>query len=227
MKAKNTSEAQLLEVVKKALFATTDDPKLADKIYSAIQQELAMKARAKAFDKFCSQCKLPNLDASSVLEVKQQLAESFAEGDVTIKPNKKEQALMVEVSLPDGHQFASEIKVKTEEETEEDDSPKKMVPFPVSLPGDPELVWFLAKHETTTPEEAAMALARAEDAFWGSKAGQKLQRDHVEKCFPEFMQRAPASVLSEVGLKRVYREPEAIKVLRPIPQATNSKKQKE
>jgi len=91
----------------------------------------------------------------------------------------------------------------------------KFVPFPVSLPGDQELVWFLAKRETMTPEEAGIALAKLEEDFWASKSGQKLLRDRIERNFPEFISRAPAGMLNEVGLKRHYKSPEPIKVLRP------------
>jgi hypothetical protein len=37
----------------------------------------------------------------------------------------------------------------------------------------------------------------------------------VERCFPEFISRAPAGLLSELGLKRHYKTPEPVKVLRP------------
>ena len=92
----------------------------------------------------------------------------------------------------------------------------KFVPFPVCLPGDKELVWFLAKRENMTPEEAGIALAKAEEDFWASKTGQKLIRDRVERCFPEFVSRAPAGVLSELGLKRHYKTPEPVKMLRAL-----------
>ncbi len=36
----------------------------------------------------------------------------------------------------------------------------KFVPFPASLPGDPELVWALAKCENMTNDEAGMALSK-------------------------------------------------------------------
>ena len=38
--------------------------------------------------------------------------------------------------------------------------------------------------------------------------------DRIERCFPEFIARAPSGMLSEVGLKRHYKVPEAIKALR-------------
>jgi len=58
-----------------------------------------------------------------------------------LKPNKKEQSLMVEVALPEGGQFSSEIKVGPVNvaDSEEQEVTLKFVPFPVCLPGDKEL----------------------------------------------------------------------------------------
>ncbi len=88
------------------------------------------------------------------------------------------------------------------------------MPFPVCLPGDKELVWLLGKRENLSPEEAGMALTKGEEEFWGSKTGQKLLRDRIERTFPEFIARAPAGMLNELGLKRHYKTPEPIKLLR-------------
>jgi hypothetical protein len=84
----------------------------------------------------------------------------------------------------------------------------------VALPGDKELTWSLAKRENLTNDEAAIALTKLEDDFWASKTGQKLIRDRVERSFPEFIARVPAGLLNEHGLKRHYKLPEAVKVLR-------------
>lgn len=215
---KKNAELQLLNLLKQILPKATDDAKLAGKIYSAIENELKAKSRAKAFETFCDKVALPDLEATSLAEVKEQLAASFGnDADVTIKPNKKEQTLTVEVALPDGNQFTSEIKVNpnaTNEANEEQEIKLKFVPFPVSLPGDKELVWLMAKRENMTPDEAAIALTKLEEDFWATKTGQKLQKDRVEKCFPEFIARVPGGMLSELGLKRHYKTPEALKVLR-------------
>ena len=82
------------------------------------------------------------------------------------------------------------------------------------MPGDKELVWLLGKREDLSPDEAGIGLTKAEEDFWGSKTGQKLLRDRVDRTFPEFIARVPAGLLSENGLKRHYKTPEAIKVLR-------------
>ncbi len=204
--------------MKRVLPKATHDAQLAGKIYEAIESELRSKARAQAFDKFCSRVELPDLEAKTIAEVKAQLAASFGDGDVTLKPDKKEKTLQVEVSLPDGTQFSSEIKVgAVSADAQEEGEPEvtlKFVPFPVSLPGDKELVWLLAKRENLSPDEAGIALSKVEEEFWASKTGQKLIRDRVEKCFPEFIARVPGGLLNEVGLKRHYKTPEPIKLLR-------------
>jgi hypothetical protein len=216
-KSKVTIEMQLLELVKKVLPKAITDPKLANRIYEAIEQEIKSKTRASAFEKFCHRVPLPDLEPKTLQDVKDQFATSFNDADVTMKPNKKEQLLKVEVALPDGSQLDSEIKVRAVDESAEDEEgmTAKFVPFPVCLPGDPELIWMLAKVETMTPEEAAIALAKVEEDFWGSKSGQKLIRDRVERSFAEFIARAPSGLLSEVGLKRHYKMPEPLKLLRP------------
>jgi len=213
---KKSNEAQLLDLLKRVLPKATDDAQLADKIYQAIELELKSKVRALAFEKFCGGIELPNLEQKTVEDVKLQLAASFGDGDITLKPNKKEQSLMVEVALPDGGQFSSKIKVGpvAAADSEEQEVPLKFAPFPVCLPGDKELVWLLAKRENITPEEAGIALSKLEEEFWASKTGQKLIRDRVERSFPEFVARVPGGLLTEVGLKRHYTTPEPVKLLR-------------
>ncbi len=216
---KKSNEAQLLDLLKRVLPKATHDAELADKIYQAIELELKAKARAMAFEKFCGGIELPNLEQKTVAEVKTQLATSFGDGDITLKPNKKEQSLAVEVALPDGGQFSSEIKVGrvAAAASEEQEVTLKFVPFPVCLPGDKELVWLLAKHENLSPEEAGIALSKLEEEFWASKSGQKLIRDRVERNFPEFIARVSGGLLTEVGLKRHYKTPEPLKLLRTAP----------
>ena len=214
-----TTDTQLLDLLKRVLPKATHDPKLAGKIYQAIELELKAKARGLAFEKFCAKVELPDLEPKSIAEVKRQLAASFGDGDVTIKPNRKEQSLAVEVAMSDGAQFSSEINVNPNVAAEADGEQEialKFVPFPVCLPGDKELVWLLAKRENMTPEEAGIALAKVEEEFWASKTGQKLIRDRVERSFPEFIARVPGGMLSELGLKRHYKTPEPVKLLRAL-----------
>jgi hypothetical protein len=216
-KTKRSDEAQLLALLKKVLPKAAPDPELAGKIYSAVEAELKSKAKVNAFEKFCARVELPDLEAKTIDDVKLQLNAAFGDGDLTIKPDRSEKNLAVEVALPDGTQLSTRIPVRPvgPEDSGEQEVALKFVPFPVSLPGDPELVWFLAKRENMPPDEAGIALTKAQDDFWASKTGQKLLRDRVERCFPEFIGRAPAGMLSELGLKRHYKTPEPVKVLRP------------
>lgn len=214
-KAGKTPDRQLIELLEKVLPKAIDDPKLAGKIYEAFVREIQARNRGKSFDEFCARCPLPNLEPAAVEEVQKQLSDSFKGADVTVKPNKKEQVLTVEVAMPDGAQFTSMIKVKAEaEQSEEQEVSLKFIPFPVALPGDKELVWYLSKQENLSPEEAAIKLNKVEEDFWASKAGQKLIRDRVEATFPEFISRVPAAMLSDNGLKRHYKQPEAVKVIK-------------
>src|SRR5258708_6188930 len=187
--AKKSNEAQLLDLLKRVLPKATHDAALAGKIYQAIEVELKAKARAIAFERFCGRIELPNLEPKTIEEVKLQLEASFGDGDITIKPNKKEKSLAVEVSLPDGCQLSSEIKVGpvTATADEEQEVTLKFVPFPVCLPGDKELVWLLAKRENMTPEEAGIALSKMEPEFLGLETGPKLIPDRVERRFSGFI----------------------------------------
>ncbi|HYG22174.1 MAG TPA: hypothetical protein VEH04_05265 [Verrucomicrobiae bacterium] len=219
---KKANEAQLLELLKRVLPKATHDPKLADKIYGAVENELKATARVTAFEKFCQHLEIPDLEPKSIEEVKRQLTQTFGDGDVTVRPNKKEKTLTVELALTDGAQFTGEVRVNpnaTADQAEEEEFKPKFAPFPVAMPGDKELVWILAKHETLSPEEAGIALSKIEEEFWASKSGQKLLRDRVERSFPEFISRVPAKLLTEVGLKRHYKTPEPIKVVRSGAQA--------
>jgi hypothetical protein len=217
MAKKKSNEVQLLELLKKILPKATDDPKLAQKIFSAVELELKAKTRSASFKEFCERVELPDLNAATVTDVTRQLKDAFGEGDVTVRPDKKEELLEVEVDLPDG-KLTTQIKVRPigAEESDEQEIKLKFVPFPVALPGDQELVWLLAKRENLNPEEAGMSLSKVEEEFWASKTGQKLLRDRVERSFPEFIQRAPAGLLSEAGLKRHYKTPEPIHVHRTL-----------
>ena len=217
---KKATEAQLLDLLKRVLPKVTHDAQLTGKIYDAIKLELKANARVAAFEKFCTVVELPDLETKSIAEVEKQLAASFGDGDITIRPNQKEKSLTVEVSLTDGSQFTGEIKVNPnagKPEDEEQEIILKFVPFPVCMAGDKELVWLLAKRENMSPDEGDIALSKIEEEFWASKTGQKLIRDRVERSFPEFIARAPAGMFNELGLKRHYKTPEAVKTTRSAP----------
>jgi len=215
-KSKQDEQAQLLNLLRTILPRVAPDPVLAEKIYSAFEAELRAKNQVSSFEKFCERIELPDLEPKTVEEVKQHFAAGFGDADLEIEPAEDGKALAVDVSLPDGTQFHSRIPVRplAPEGSDEAEVTLKFVAFPVSLPGDPELIWELAKRENLTNDEAAIALTKIEDEFWASKTGQKLLRDRVERSFPEFIARVPAGVLGDAGLKRHYKLPEALKVLR-------------
>jgi hypothetical protein len=215
-KSKGLSERDVLDLLKTVLPKHTSDVDLASKIINAMERELQRKNQHVAFEKFCEKCELPNMDASSVMEVKKQLADAFGEA-VKVTQDKKNEALHIELQTPDGT-MTGEIKVgqASGEVSDEQEVTLKFVPFPVALPSDPELVWMLAKRENLNAEEAAVTLAKVEEEFWASKSGQKLLRDRVERTFAEFVSRVPARMLSEGGLKRHYKEPEAVKQFRTL-----------
>ena len=87
------TEAQLLDLLKKVLPKATHDAQLAGKIYQAVELELKAKAKVMAFEKFCAKVELPDLEPKSIEDVKTQIAASFGDGDVTLKPNRKEKTL--------------------------------------------------------------------------------------------------------------------------------------
>lgn len=216
-KSKGLSERDVLELLKSVLPKTTSDIDLASRIINAMEKELQRKNVNAAFEKFCEKCELPSMEATSVMDVKRQLTDAFGDA-VKVTQDKKEQALQVELETPDGV-LKGEIKVGqngANGESEEQEVTLKFVPFPVALAGDPELVWVFAKRENLNGEEAAVTLAKIEDEFWASKQGQKLLRDRVERTFPEFVTRVPAKMLSEGGLKRHYKEPEAVKIFKTL-----------
>ena len=214
-KSKQDEQAQLLSLLRTILPKVAPDPELAARIYSAAEDELRVKNRANSFDRFCERIELPDLEPGTIEEVKQHFAAGFGDADMDIVPDEENKSLRVDVSLPDGTQFHKCIPVRAvAPETTEPEVTLKFIAFPVALPGDPELTWALAKRENLTNDEAAMALAKLQDDFWASKAGQKLLKDRVERSFPEFIARVPAGLLNEVGLKRHYKLPETVKVLR-------------
>lgn len=213
-KQKANPKAEALELLKQVLPKTVSDQKLVDKIYSACEKEISAKARVEHFETFCTKAELPSLETDAVEEIQRQFEQSFGEGAVSIVPHPKKQAATVEVVV-DGQVLEGVIKVGTSNgEEDEAEFKPKFVPFPVSLETDPELVWVLGRGENLTPEEGAVLLTKTQEDFWASKAGQKLIRDRVERSFQEFISRVPAKMLSEVGLKRHYKEPEALKQIR-------------
>lgn len=216
--AKENQEARLLNLLKSILPKAVSDAKLADKIYSAFEKEITAKERVGAFEKFCKRCELPDLEEKTLKDVKAQFESSFGKGAVSIVPHPAKKAVTVEVETKEGI-FESVIKVGANvgAEGEGDDELKAtFVPFPVAMETDPELIWMLARDERMTPSDAAIALTKAQESFWESKAGQQHLRKRVERTFPEFIAKVPSKVLVEVGLKRHYKDPEPVKQIKSL-----------
>ena len=214
MKSKGMNEAQFLALLEKVLPTATKDINLAAAIYESVAREVRLVKSVEAFEKFCETGALPNLEPETVADFQNELAQKFGETNVAITPDEEGKGVAVEIALPD-RVLSSKIKVDPNVAEEEVKIP--YVPFPVVLPEDPELVWVLARREDLAAHEAARALAKIEDEFWLTKKGQQLQKEHVEKCFAEFIANVPASALAESGMKRHYKTPE---VLQPLQLAT-------
>jgi hypothetical protein len=215
--AKANQESQLLNLLKSVLPKAVPDAKLADKIYSALEKELTATGRGSAFEKFCKRTSLPDLEEETLEGVKKDFEASFGKGTVSLVPHRAKKAVSVEVVTANGT-FEGVIKVgeSSSEETNGDEPKPKFVAFPVCLATDPELVWILGRDERTTPDEASIALTKAQDAFWESKAGQNHLRNRVERTFPEFIAKVPSKALTEVGLKRHYKDPEPLKQIKVL-----------
>lgn len=215
-KSKQDEQAQLLNLLRIILPKIAPDPALADKIYSACEAELRATNQVSAFEKFCERIELPDLEPQTLEQVKEHFIAGFGDADLDIVPDEDSKAVNVDISLPDGTQFHNRIPVRpvAPEGSDEPEVSLKYVSFPVAMPGDKELIWALAKKENMTNDEAAIALTKIQDDFWASKTGQKLLRDRVERSFPEFIARVPAGLLGDGGLKRHYKLPEAIKIMR-------------
>jgi len=194
MNTKGLNEAHFLSLLRKTLSRTTSDAQLATTIYAEGEREVRLIK-----------------DLETVAELQSELSAKFGEGNVTLTPDENERNVAVEIGLPDGT-ITSRVKVQAD--SSESDPKPRFVPFPISLPEDPELVWVLARQEDLAPEEAMRALASIQEEFWATKNGQKLLRGGLERSFAEFIANVPASALLESGLKRHYKQPESLKTLR-------------
>ena len=213
MKNKGMNEAQFLSLLQKVLPKATDDTHLATTIYEEVAREVRLLNSLKSFEKFCDTGALPNAEPDTVAGLQSELAEKFGEANVTVIPNENGAGVAVEIALPD-RTVTTRVRVDPTAAAAEEEVKIPFVPFPVALPEDPELVWLLGRREDLGPDEAARALATIEEEFWATKKGQQLQQDRVEKSFAEFITHVPAAVLTESGLKRHYKEPEALRTLR-------------
>lgn len=207
MKSSALNDAQFLDLLQKILPQATSDPRLAAAIYDRVAKEVRLINNLKALDKMCAEGTLPNLEPETVSELQSRLVTNFGEGNVVLKPTENGDAMTVEIVLPD-RTVSNRVKVLPPGSEPEEETKVPLVPFPVALPADPDLLWVLARREDLGPDEAARALLKIEEDFWETKVGLKLIRDRVEKTFAEFISRVPAAALTEHGLKRHYKTPE-------------------
>jgi len=214
---KNTlNEARFLSLLEKVLPSATTDIELANRIYEQVAKEVRLISSLNAFEKFCSKGAIPDLEPATLNGLSEQLGGNFGPENVTVEPLEDQTGVAVEINLPD-QTFQGHLKVQTPGSEEENDAP--FVPFPIALPEDPELVWLLARRENFGPDEAARALANIGEEFWASKKGQNLQRQGAERNFAEMITNVPAAMLKDSGLKRYHKDPEALRVVRLIPDA--------
>jgi hypothetical protein len=220
MKVKGLNDADFLALLERVLPTTTPDPRLASAIYEEVARQLRLINSVKSFEKYCAEGSLPDLEPATVAEFKGRLEETFGAEKVSVAPSEKGDSVAVEIQLPD-RKVSNRLKVLPPGTVEEEESKAVYVPFPVTLPDDPDLVWILARREDLAPEEAARALTSLEEEFWETKAGLKLLKDRVEKNFAEFIANVPAAALADHGLKRHYKEPEPRKTLHRGPSSSD------
>lgn len=212
MKPKNMTEAQFLELLQKVLPKATTDPRVASSIYDQVAKEIRLIHNLKSLDTFCAEGSLPDMEPTTVAEFRSQLEINFGAANVAVTTAEKGDSVAVEIVLPD-RTINNRIRVQPAGEQPAEEIKVPMVPFPVALPEDTGLVWMLARREDLSPDDASRALASIEEEFWETKSGLKLQQKGTEKSFAEFIARVPAAALADSGLKRHYKEPEALKTL--------------
>ena len=217
MKSPKLNEARFLSVLQRVFPKTIQDPHIANETYEQVLNEMRLLRSLDAFEQFCEKGSLPNAEPSTLAEFHAQLEGNFGKGNVSVCNQVYGESVAVEIILPN-HTVNTVVKVVAPgADNEAVTAP--YVPFPVSLPNDPELVWLLARRENLGPDEAARALAHIQEEFWATKKGQVLQRQGVARSFAEFVSNVPATALAESGIKRYHKDPETLKSLHLIPSA--------
>lgn len=211
MKTKSLNESQFLALLERVLPKATDDPHLATAIYTEVAKEFRLVKNLQSFEKFCEEAGLPNMEPETMADFQRELGDQFGPDNVEITPGDTSGSVQVMIDLPDR---VVNNRVKIDPTLAEPEPVKPpFVCFPVVLAEDPELVWVLGRREDLAPEEATRVLSRIEADFWETKKGVELQRGGTDKCFAEFITHVPAGALSEVGLKRHYKNPETLHTL--------------
>lgn len=215
-KPKALSEVQFLALLDKVLAKIMSDLHLRSKIQDEVAKEIRIINHLASFTKFAEKESVPDTAPETVAALQDQLAATFgSDAKVEVTSGEDDDGnLAVEITLPD-RTVSSQIKVQPGGGTGEDTGPAApFVPFPVTLPSDPELIWVLARRENVGPDEAARSLSSIAQEFWASKGGQQRLRKGGERTFAEFIAAVPSAALLESGLKRHYKEPETLHALR-------------
>lgn len=214
------NEKEFLAMLQIILPQATQDPRLATSIYERVVQEVKLRNQVQSFEKFCSEGALPDLEPATVEEFQTQLSTNFGDQNVNLVPDEEKKELAIEINLPD-RTLSNRVKIiPLEEQVVEEKFP--FVPFPVSLPEDPGLVWILARREDFQQDEAARALEAIEEEFWATKAGRKLIKEVGERTFADFISAVPAAALADSNMKRLFKAPEPVKTLRLLPATEQS-----
>ena len=217
MKKTTLSEEEVINLLNDILPEVTQDPAVSGRIVNAVQKKLRHKSQVAAFHEYCQKCPVPDLTEETVKELTARFEHEFGKHGLELDADNSENKLYVEAKIGDAI-LTSEIPVNERplDEDEEQEVKLKFIPFPVALSGDPELVWLMAKKENLSNDEAGMALATAQAEYWETKSGQNALRKGSQRSFQDFISRVPAKMLSEVGLKRHYKDPEPLKVIRQL-----------
>ncbi|MCC6233712.1 MAG: hypothetical protein IT580_13765 [Verrucomicrobiales bacterium] len=224
MKSKNITETQFMSLLQKVLPETIKDSRLATALYERVAQELRLLRSLERFEKFCAEGALPDLEPATVKNLQHDLGTTFGDENVSVTPDEEAKSVEVEIALPD-RTVTTKLRVASPDDpVVEEEVKAPYVAFPVALPEDADLLWILGRRENIGPDEAARALAGAEEEFWASKAGLQLQKDRVERSFAEFVANVPAGMLADRGLKRHYKEPETRRTLTRLPPAAGTHK---
>ncbi len=225
MKKTRLNEEEIIKLLDEILPTVTKDPKVSGRIMNAVQKELKHKSQTAAFHEYCQKCPLPDLSDETVKELTARFEHNFGKEGLELAADNAESKLFVELKLGKAVlQGEIPINERPLDEDEEQEIKLKFIPFPVALDGDPELIWLMAKKENLSPDEAGMALAAVQAEYWETKGGQNALRKGGQRNFPDFITRVPAKMLTEVGLKRHYKDPETLKMIRQLkPGKKNSK----
>ena len=214
-KSKALTEVQFLALLDKVLGKIMSDLNLRAAIQDEVAKEIRIINKLASFTQLAEKGSVPDTAPQTVAELQDQIAATFGDDAKVAVTADEDDAdkLAVEITLPD-RTVSSQIKVQPGGGTDEDDGPvAPFVPFPVTLPQDPENVWMLARRENLGPDEAGRALSSIEEEYWSSKAGQQRLRKGAERNFAEFIESVPSAALLESGMKRHYKEPEKIHAL--------------